>query len=375
MFENTENNSFWKTGNGKDFLVWANIHEENLISNYSTQLFLQYDDELETLTKVWLENGDFKTIMKSLHQNHENKNLPLNYLKFKNNLYHVPNWVDFDLIQAGCKLSERSGLNGLLVLRNFALLGGYNFANLTKPLVATGSLEKGAANRLYNTLNFWVEVSRNDKNAHDKRLNACMQTRLIHSASRLMIQKKHPEWNKDCYGEPINYADMIATNIAFTVYYLYGLQKLNFNYSEKEELGVFHLWKYVTYLLGVPKELIPNNKMEALSFFHFWTKYQGQPDEDAIKLSESLLNENTPISMFKLDIIKRNMGYIHKSISNYLIDGNIRQNLNIPEVRFKNIIPKAVQLKNQLIINTEREIQEGRANQKSILNDYKNAIT
>ncbi|UPS91998.1 hypothetical protein [Bizionia sp. M204] len=101
MFENTENNSFWKTGNGKDFLVWANIHEENLISNYSTQLFLQYDDELEPLTKVWLENGDFKTIMKSLHQNHENKNLPLNYLKFKNNLYHVPNWVDFDLIQAG----------------------------------------------------------------------------------------------------------------------------------------------------------------------------------------------------------------------------------------------------------------------------------
>lgn len=190
-----------------------------------------------------------------------------------------------------------------------------------------------------------------------------------------MIQKKQADWDSERFGIPINYADMIATNIAFTLYFLYGLKKLNFDFSEKEEAGIFHLWKYVTYLLGVPVEIIPNDKKEAISFFHFWTKYQGQPDQDSVKLAESLLNENTPINLLKLDIIKRNMGYIHKSIANYLIDDTIRGNLRIPNVRFKNIIPNALKLKNEIPKNKENQIKEGNDEQKSVLTDYKNNIT
>jgi len=374
MIENKKNRSFWTKGNGKDFLEWANIHENNISPNYSVNLFEEYDSEVDKLTDHWIKNGDFKAIMSSLHSNSDDEVLPEDYLEFKKKLQTVPDWVDNELILEGCQLSERSGLTGLLVLRNFALLGGYNFANLTKPLVATGSLEKGAVHRLYNTLNFWVEVSRSNENTQEMRLNACIRTRLVHAASRLMIQKKQPDWDLNRYGVPINHADMVATNIAFTVYFLYGLEKLNFDYSEKEELGVFHLWKYVTYLLGVPVKIIPNDKKEALSFFHFWTKYQAQPDHDALKLTESLLNENTPISILKLDVVKRNMGYIHKSIANYLIDGPIRNGLKIPEVRFKNIIPNALKLKNQMMKNNESERKEGRENQKSVLADYKNSI-
>ncbi|TXE10339.1 DUF2236 domain-containing protein [Gelidibacter salicanalis] len=375
MIENKNNITFWSDGNGHDFLEWANLHESELVSNYNVNLFEEYDSEVDKLTEQWMRKGDFKTIMKSLHSNSDEKGMPEDYIEFKKNLQVVPEWLDLDLILEGCQLSERSGLTRLLVLRNFALLGGYNFANLTKPLVATGSLEKGAAYRLYNTLNFWVDVSRSHAKSGELRLNGCLRTRLVHSASRLMIQNKHPDWNVGTYGVPINHADMVATNIAFTVYYLFGLQKLNFKFSEKEESGIFHLWKYVTYLLGVPAETIPNDKAEALNFFHFWTRYQAQPDQDALKLTASLLHENTPISIFKLDIIKRNMEYIHTSISNHLIDSTIRKNLEIPEVRFKNIIPKALQLKNQLTKNNESQIKDGREKQRSVLNDYKNRIT
>lgn len=374
MIENKNYKTFWANGNGKNFLEWANISENDLISTYKTNLFEKFDSDFDRLTENWLKNGHLKPIMKSFHSNREVKGLPEDYLKFKKSLQVVPDWVDTKLILEACQLSERSGLTGLLILRNFALLGGYNFANLTKPLVATGSLEKGAVHRLYNTLNFWVDVSRSNEITQEWRLNACIRTRLVHSASRLMIHKKHPDWNVGLYGVPINYADMLATNIAFTVYFLYGLEKLKFDYTDKEEAGIFHLWKYVTYLLGVPAEIIPNDKKEALDFFHFWTKYQAQPDQDALKLTESLLNENTPIHILKLDIIKRNMGYIHKSVANYLIDSNIKHNLQIPEVRFKNIIPKALQVRNQLTKNNESHIKEGREKQKSVLGDYKNNI-
>ncbi|MDG4946093.1 DUF2236 domain-containing protein [Weeksellaceae bacterium KMM 9713] len=374
MIENKKNIKFWKSGNGRDFLDWAGLSEVDLNSDFSTSLFEEYDEKCDQLTQNWIQSGDFKNIMKSLH-GFSNSELPKNYIQFRDELKIIPDWVDTDLIKLGSQLSERSGLNGLLILRNFALLGGYTFANLTKPLVATGSLEKGAIHRLYNTLKFWVEVTRSNTSTNDLRFNACLQTRLIHSASRLMIEKKFPNWDIEKNGVPINHADMIATHMAFTVYYLYGLNQLNFEFSEREEAGVFHLWKYITYLLGVPLELIPNNRKEALSFFYFWTKYQLAPDEDALKLTDSLLNEDTPISLFYLKPINQSMGYVHKSVANYLIDANIRKNLQIPSVVMPHMIPNIIQLKNKMTFNKKKQLLEGRKHQAIILKDYKNNIT
>jgi len=373
MIENILNNKFWITGNGKSFLEWAKV-SENEIEPFDMQLFYQYDSEFEELVKDWMGNGDFKNIMKSLHTDATADKLPDDYILFKNNLSQLPQWLDLDLIDEASKLSQRSGLIGLLVLRNFALLGGYNFANLTKPLVVTGSLEKGAVHRLYNTLNFWIEVSRTSKQSQKMRLNACMRTRLIHSASRLLIQKKHPNWDFEKYGEPINHADMIATQTAFTVYFLYGLERLNFKFSTQEEAGIFHLWKYVTWLLGVPEKIIPNNRKEAVKFFYFWTKYQGHPDEDALKLTDSLLNENTEISLLKLDLVRRNMGFIHKSVANYLIDDNIRKNLKIPSVKFQNIVPNVLRFKNGITFDHHKQTIVGNAEQLSVMKDYKDHI-
>ncbi len=373
MVENKANIKFWRSGNGKDFLEWSDLSESDLKYNYSTRLFEEFDQKGDYLTQNWINNNDFQNIMRSLHGTSTSE-LPEDYISFREELKVFPDWVDNDLIRIGSQLSERSGLNGLLILRNFALLGGYTFANLTKPLVATGSLEKGAIHRLYNTLKFWVEVTRSHTTTHDLRFNACLQTRLIHSASRLKIQEKIPNWDIEKYGVPINHADMIATHIAFTVYYLYGLKKLNFEYSKHEEEAVFHLWKYITYLLGVPVDLIPNNIKEALSFFHFWTNYQLAPDEDALKLTESLLNEDTPISLFYLKSINHSMDYVHKSIANYLIDENIRQDLHIPNVVMPHVIPNLIKLKNKMTSNKEKQILEGRKHQGIILNDYKNNI-
>lgn len=372
MIESTVNDCFWTKGNGKDFVEWSGVNLES--GNFDTNLFYKYDEPVDELVEKWLKNGDFKKIMRSLHQTDDLQDLPQDFIDLKKELEDIPAWLDKDLLQHGCELSEKSGLIGLLVLRNFALLGGYNFANLTKPLVATGSLEKGAVHRLYNTLSFWVDVSRTDSDSQKLRINACLRTRLVHSASRLMIKEKMPQWDSEKYGIPINFADMIATNIAFTVYYLFGLDQLSFKYTRKEEKGIFHLWKYVTWLLGVSLEIIPGNRKEALMFFKFWTKFQGAPDEDSQKLTDSLLNENTPVSLLKLDIIKRNMGYIHKSIANYLIDPEIRSNLNIPTVRFKNVIPHALKLKNEIKTDLRSQMLRGNLEQKSVLEDYKNNI-
>ncbi len=369
MKKNNFNDTFWIEGNGKDFLKWSGIEPHP--GKFSTALFTTYDEKVDSLVAKWISKGEFSSIMNFQHHGTQ-ENIPDDFLALKKEVEVIPDWVDGTLIKLGSELATRSGSMGLLVLRNFALLGGYNFANLTKPLVATGSLDKSVVHRLYNTLNFWVNVSRLGADSQEKRINACLTTRLVHAASRLMIQKKLPNWDREKYGVPINHADMVATNIAFTVYYLFGLHQLNFKYSENEEKGIFHLWKYVTYLLGVPVDIIPNNRIEALSYFQFWTGYQNKPDEDSLTLALSLLNDNTPVDMVKLGIVKRNMDYIHKSVANYLLDPQIRKNLEIPQVRFKSIIPMAIKLKNSLPLNREHQIMNGNTEQINVLKDYKN---
>lgn len=370
MIRNNYYRNFWDNGNGKDFLKWSKA--EISVGKYDVSLFNTYDKKVDKLVGQWIDSGEFKFIMKSLHGNDKIENLPQDYINLRHEIEVLPNWIDKDILNYGCQLSNRTGLIGLLILRDFALMGGYIFSSLTKPLIATGALEKGAVHRLYNTLNFWIKISNTGPDAEKMRLDACLSTRLIHSASRLMIQKKIPDYNLKKYGVPINFADIIATNIAFTIYFLFGLSKLSFKFSREEEQGIFHLWQYNTFLLGVPYKIIPSNRLEALRFFKFWTNYQAEPDEDGLKLAESLLEEDTQLSLLKFNFIKKNMKNIHTSVANYLIDSKIKEHLKIPESRYQSMVIKALKIKNKFANTTTKQILRGRAEQISVLEDYKN---
>lgn len=54
----------------------------------------------------------------------------------------TPAWLDRALIQKGIELSQRSGIPGLVVLRDYCLMGGYESAAINKPLIYTGALKK-----------------------------------------------------------------------------------------------------------------------------------------------------------------------------------------------------------------------------------------
>lgn len=366
---------FWNKGNGKDLLDWSNVSADKLTKAISTELFHQVDEEVDQLVAKWIEDKSFGKIMGYLHGEGEYDSLPQSFKDFHTQFSEVPDWVDFKLIESGTKFSQRAGLNALLTLRNFSLLGGYFFSNLTKPLVETGALEKGATQRLFYTLGFWVNVSRSDAESQALRLNSCLQVRLVHSASRIMIVKKNVDWDYENLGEPINYADMLATYTAFTVYMLYALNKLKFTHSKEEEDGIFHLWKYVTYLLGIPLDVIPDNRLETLSLFYHWTWWQNTGDIDSARLAKALIEENTAASLLKSNFVKRNMGYLHKSIAHYLLDDQILELLKIPDVRFKFIIPALMKFKNQISKNSEKQRVQGDKDQRSILEDYRRKIS
>lgn len=285
----------------------------------------------------------------------------------------TPDWLNKDLLYKGAELCMRAGLNALVVLRDFTLMGGYDYAYLNKPLIFTGALKKGAVKRLTDTLDFWVNVTRtNALGPHAKGYQFCAKTRMIHSYSRLMIMDKMKNWNTEEWGLPVNSWDMIATYIGFSLTFSLGLKKLGMQISEEEELGLFHLWKYVGYLIGIPADYIPVNAKEATEQFYLWSSIQPSSDADSVMLAHSLLNENLESTIYKHMYMRRRLRYLHICCNWFLLDKETNKRLQIPEVHFKNIFPRLLVARNKRVRHTsvEKQIAKGDKAQKKVLSDY-----
>ncbi|MCW3160122.1 oxygenase MpaB family protein [Chryseobacterium oryctis] len=288
----------------------------------------------------------------------------------------IPNWLDYNLLKKGAELCMRGNIDSLISLRDYCLIGGYDYAYLSKPLIATEALKKGAVKRLSETLDFWVNVTRYDAlEIHKKGYEFAIKTRLIHSYARLSIKKHYKNWDTENWGEPINSWDMMATYIGFSLVFLHSLKKLGNTFSTEEEKGLFHLWKYVGYLLGIPEELLPNDKKQATEYFYLWTSIQPPSDKDSVLLAHSLLNESLENPILKYQFQRRNLRYLHICCTWFLLDDEVCKRLQIPEVSGKNVFPYSKILINKIydtIVSRKTRIEKGNKDQMKVLEDYLN---
>lgn len=237
-----------------------------------------------------------------------------NTKKFLKQIFTIPDWFNQDLIDAGCDFSNRTGTSGLATLRNYSLMGGYESSAINKPLIFTEALKKGAVKRLSDTVFFWINVTEKNKlKLKEKGFFSAITTRLIHSYSRIMIER-NKNWKSDLWGKPLNTWDMLATNLGFSIAYIDGLKKLNFHPTQKEIDGTLHLWKYVGYLIGIPEHLLVDNEQQAVDALYLWSKTQKGADEDSVALAHSLYTEPknvtfTNSTLLKNFVYKTNLGY------------------------------------------------------------------
>lgn len=375
---------YWEKGNGKQLIEWsgAEVNIDNL--DHYKRLSAKYDELGDAAAKEIFNGRSFPDAYLYIKELAEVKitnedDLPPNLKKMLLDMQQVPEWLNKELMTAGCALSMRSGINGLISLRDYSLMGGYEYAYLNKPLVFTGALKKGASKRITDTLDFWVHVTR--KNALQLNKDGyryIIRTRMIHSFSRLMIKEKYSDWNKELWGEPINYSDMIATSIGFSLVFLHGLQKLGLTISEKEEFGVFHLWKYIGYLLGIPEDYLPDNKKEAVEMFYIWTATQASADTDSVMLAKALENESLASNIFKKSYQKKFLKYLHTSYVWFLNDTETCERLHATKVNMPYLFPqsrRAGNIMSQKLIaisnkNYERAVTLGNLIQEKISQEY-----
>jgi len=225
-----------------------------------------------------------------------------------------PAWLDLEKVEIGAKLCRRSGTRGFMVLRNYCLMGGYESSAINKPLIFTGALKKGAAKRTTETTDFWVKVVAEHALRNPQAgIRECILIRLMHSYARVSILNGEG-WRKDDWGEPLNQWDMVATNLGFSLVFLDGIRSLGVNAKPEEAEGLFHLWKYIGYLLGIPAELLPDTEEQAIRELYAWTITQPPADADTQELARALmfepLSSNFPSKMWqKKRVIQLHLAY------------------------------------------------------------------
>ncbi len=381
VFSNAKHfRDFWTIGNGKHMQQWSNANLNFDQFDRFKGLYYHTDDLADEVVKYFFFKKSFREASLEI-ENYITKGVGFNDVSTPESVkklflqtQEIPSWVDWNLMESGASLCRRAGLNSLIVLRDYTLMGGYDYAYLTKPLIFTEALKKGAVKRLADTLNFWVNVTRKDAlHLHQKGYEMTIKTRLIHSYSRLMILDKRKDWNTEKWGFPINSWDMMATYIGFSLVFLHGLKKLDLSISEQEEKGHFMLWKYIGYLLGIPVEILPNDKKEATEFFYLWTSIQPPSDKDSVLLAKSLLDENLEATFLKFKFQRKILRKLHASMNWFLLDKDVNERLEIPKIMLPRIFPNLIRFRNRWFqkFNTpEKQIKIGGDAQEKVLEDY-----
>lgn len=370
---------FWKKGNGKQLIDFSGaevsfkdfdkfscyfyhvdeVGDEVVKDVYFTKKFHEASRDIEG----YIRNGVFET-----------DDVPESVKKLFSQTQKIPDWLDSNLLKSGAELCMRGNIDSLISLRDYCLIGGYDYAYLNKPLTATEALKKGAVKRLSETLDFWVHATRYDAlEIHAKGYEFAIKTRLIHSYARLSIKKHYKQWDTENWGKPINSWDMMATYIGFSLVFLHSLQKLGNTFSEAEEKGIFHLWKYVGYLLGIPEQLLPDSKKQATEYFYLWTSVQPPSDKDSILLAHSLLNESLENPILKFKFQRKNLRYLHICCTWFLLDDEVCKRLQIPEVSNRKMFPKTKMIINKIydnLISRDIRIKKGNKDQMKVLEDY-----
>lgn len=249
-----------------------------------------------------------------------------------------PLWLDRELLELGARVCNRSGKSGLIVLRNYSLMLGYQSAAINKPLVATGALHSGAVKRIADTTSFWYYVT--GQGAFDEGgtgLEACIRTRMVHAYSRMMILE-HTEWSVEDQGMPLNQWDMLATYLGFSLIFLQGLRNLGFILSREEADAVYHLWKYIGFLIGIREDILPKEEMQAIEKLYIWSRTQPEADDDSIALARALHEEPLqalwPKEMHRRKVIQQ----VNLAFNYYLIGKRSCSILKLPRSRFKFIV-------------------------------------
>lgn len=202
-----------------------------------------------------------------------------------------PDWVDERLLKEGAAVFQQAGMSAYYVLRDAALMGGYQAAGFNKTLILTGALKGRASRRVAETMK-WVNdvTATGGMQRFADGFKSTVHVRLVHAMIRRRVRGL-PEWKADEWGLPVSQTDMAATYLGFSVVLLMGLRVMGMPVTRKQGRAVMHLWTYACWLMGVDDRWLCHDEQSGRKLLYQMLLTQLPPDESSRQLGRALMDE------------------------------------------------------------------------------------
>ena len=257
----------------------------------------------------------------ALHHGIESvENCPEQLRKIFAHFDNTPRWLDRELINDAIAFIHSAGNDGVHVLRDAALMGGYLLPGFNHALVLTGALNQDASKRFAETAKWWMDCTEyGGLERFGAGFKSTLHVRLIHGLVRRSLTA-NPEWDTGQWGTPISQIDMAATNLAFGLVFLLGLRALGIFPTPHESRSVLHLWKYAGWLMGVDERWLVDNERDGLVLLYRTQLTQSEADWTSQALGKALSLEPLDREYPHFSHLRRQFAYQqHLSISRYFI--------------------------------------------------------
>lgn len=203
-----------------------------------------------------------------------------------------PRWIDPVLEQRGARFFARSGSAAYYVLRDVALMGGFQAAGFNRTLILTGALEQGAARRVADTMRWVIDVTaENGLEPGAAGFASTLRVRLMHALVRRRVLAD-PRWERAALGVPVSQTDMVATWLGFSVLFLLGVRGMGVPVSRDDARAVMALWRRACWLMGVDDAWLTGDEAEGRRLLYQTIVAQLPPDESSEQLGRALMEES-----------------------------------------------------------------------------------
>ncbi|ABX03605.1 MAG TPA: DUF2236 domain-containing protein [Herpetosiphon sp.] len=163
----------------------------------------------------------------------------------------LPAWVEVSRLERGAQAYCSIGVLWLtLALGPGSLVHTYSAPTIADLLVQTGDLEHMATKRIIETGTWGMAI------AIPQQLQRgglgyvhSLQVRLLHAQIRSAMLKRG--WDQTKTGLPINQLEMVRTWLDFTYVPFTALARFGIDFTAAELSDLYHLWRYIGYLLGI----------------------------------------------------------------------------------------------------------------------------
>lgn len=209
----------------------------------------------------------------------------------------APSWLDPALVDAGATSFWRAGAPALVLTLTYGSLAyGYQYADLSRPLAATGRLERMASRRLGETSRWLLAVTTpGGTRPGAAGWRSSVRVRVVHALVRDRLRRSDT-WDEASWGVPISAAATAATAIAgFHVIPARAMADLGLRTTAAEREARTALWRWLAHVMGVPEDLLPADHAAAVALADAVPDVLDGPDADGTRLMRALLRHGLPL--------------------------------------------------------------------------------